>query len=60
MFKVVVDCGSNGQIFYGKLREYYLVPGMIKVNLLKSIYLQINPSVKFSISSNWFIYTKSI
>ena len=29
-----VDCGSSGQILYGKLREY-LVPEVIKVNLPK-------------------------
>ena len=31
-----VDCGSSGQILYGKLGEYYLVPEVIKVNLLKN------------------------
>ena len=33
--KTVVDCVSSGQILHGKLREYYLVPGVIKLNSLK-------------------------
>ena len=32
-----VDCGFSGQIC-GKLRDYYLAPEVIEVNLLKTIY----------------------